>query len=169
MRTADALSRRHHRGFSLVELAIVVLIISVLVALVVPLLKRLTLEARASTVINDLRVFTTGFQSYVQERGDWPAGTGVPAEFPAGMDGYLGPSGWSRMTPVGGNYTWDPNSLQSGERFRAVIVISSVGENKVTSDRNQLLEIDRKFDDGNLDTGSFRLGFRNYPVYILEH
>ena len=30
-------------------------------------------------------------------------------------------------------------------------------------------DLDRRIDDGSLDTGNLRLGFRNYPVYVLEH
>ncbi len=168
MRPRD-LARRRQRGFSLVELGIVVLIISILAALAIPTFKRITLEARASTVMNDLRVFSDAYQNYVHEKGDWPPGSGVPGQFPDGMEGYLGQTSWTRVSPIGGSYTWDPNSTQSGERYRAVIVIATDGDNKVTIDRNQLLEIDRKIDDGNLDTGTFRLGYRNYPIYILEH
>ena len=33
----------------------------------------------------------------------------------------------------------------------------------------QLTDIDTKLDDGNLSTGNFFLGYRNYPVFVLEH
>ena len=60
-------------------------------------------------------------------------------------------------------------TLNPGERYRAAIVISSAASNPVSSDLIQLTDLDRKIDDGNLDTGNLRLGFRNYPVYVLEH
>lgn len=157
------------RGFTLLELAVVVAIISVVLAVCVPLARHLIIQARASALENDLRVFTAAFQSYANEHGDWPAGDGTPGAFPDGMAAYLSSSNWQRRTPVGGNYTWDPNSLQQGSRHRAVIVIASTPDNPVTSDRVQLLEIDQKFDDGELATGTFVLGYRNYPAYILEH
>ncbi len=84
------------------------------------------------------------------------------------MIGYLRASNWTRVTPIGGKYYWNPNSLHQGTRYRAVIVVATVGQDRVTSDRNQLLEIDRKIDDGNLSSGNFRLGASNYPIYILE-
>ena len=156
-------------GFTLLELSIVVFIISVVAALAVPALKQVNLEARSSATANDLRVFSGALQTYVHEHGDWPPGTGTPGEYPAGMEGYLGPTNWARVTPIGGHYTWAPNSLQQGERYRAVIMISSAGDDQVTSDRLQLEDLDRKIDDGDLTSGNFRLGYRNYPVSVLEH
>jgi prepilin-type N-terminal cleavage/methylation domain-containing protein len=157
------------QGFTLLELAVVVAIISIVLAVCVPLARQLIIQARAAALENDLRVFTAALQSYANEHGDWPAGDGTPGAFPAGMGAYLSETNWQRRTPIGGNYAWDPNSLQQGSRHRAVIVIASTPDNPVTSDRVQLLEIDQKFDDGELTTGSLVLGYRNYPAYILEH
>lgn len=156
-------------GFTLVELSVVVFLISLLAALGVPALKKANLEARSVTVVNDLRVFSAAFQTYAHDRGDWPPGNGTPGAFPAGMEGYLGPTAWQRVTPIGGHYTWDPNSTQQGERYRAVIVLASANGHAVTSDLAQLVDLDRRADDGDLATGNFRLGFRNYPVFVLEH
>ncbi|MBI5766557.1 MAG: type II secretion system protein [Verrucomicrobia bacterium] len=156
-------------GFSLVELSVVVFIISLLVAIAVPTLKKVQFNSRATTVANDLRVFSSALQHYVQEKGEWPGGGSEPGVFPPGMDGYLRESNWARPTPIGGRYTWAPNSWHQGERHRAAIVISTVAGSPVTEDRNQLIDLDRKIDDGNLETGNLRLGFRNYPVFVLEH
>ncbi len=153
----------------MVELSVVVFIISILAALAVPALKKVNLEARSVTAANDLRVFSGAFQTYAHERGDWPPGNGTPGAFPVGMEGYLGQTSWQRITPLGGYYTWDPNSMQQGERYRAVIVIASANGNAVTSDVAQLVDLDRRIDDGDLTSGNFRLGFRNYPVFVLEH
>ncbi|MBS0632996.1 MAG: type II secretion system protein [Verrucomicrobia bacterium] len=165
-----ATSRRPaNAAFTLVEIAVVVTIISLIIAIAVPATKNMILRARASAVQNDLRVFAAAFQTYAHEKGDWPAGDGTPGTIPPGMDAYLGATGWQRKTPIGGNYAWDPNSLQQGVRYRAVITIVSTDNNPVSSDRAQLLEIDRAIDDNSLDSGNFLLGFRNYPVYVLEH
>ena len=160
---------RGQAGFSLLELSVVVFIVSVLAALAVPAIRKVNLEARSTTVVNDLRVYANALQTYTQEKGDWPVGGVAPGEIPPGMDGYLSKTNWERITPIGGLYTWSPDTVQQGERHRAAITITSVGENKVTIDRAQLTDLDKKIDDGVLDTGTFRLGFRNYPVYVLEH
>lgn len=161
--------RRAARGFTLLELSIVLFIISVVAALAVPAFKQVQLNARSGAVMNDLRVFTGAFQAYAHDRGDWPPGDGTPGGTPSAMQGYLGVTSWERVTPIGGRYVWAPNTLQQGERYRAAIVISTVADNRVTADRKQLDDIDRKIDDADLDTGNFRLGYRNYPVFVIEH
>jgi hypothetical protein len=85
------------------------------------------------------------------------------------MEGYLSQTNWSRISPIGGYYQFATQSPQAGSRYAAVITISSARANPVTSDFNQLSDIDRKLDDGNLSTGNFFLGYRNYPVFVLEH
>jgi prepilin-type N-terminal cleavage/methylation domain-containing protein len=162
--------RRHRQGgFSLLELSIVIFIISILAALAVPAFKQALLESRARAVANDLRVYAGAFQAYAQEKGDWPAGDAVPGAFPSGMGGSLSKTNWERVTPIGGRYTWAPDSLHQGERYHAAIVLSSTADTTISSDKKQLLEIDRTIDDGDLDTGNFRLGYRNFPVFVIEH
>jgi len=148
---------------------VVVLIIGILAALSVPALKKNAMNARSSAVMNDLRVYAGAYQAYAQEHGDWPPGGGAPGTFPAGMEGYLNNTNWSRKTPIGGNYQFATQSPQAGGRYAAVIIIASTTDNPVTSDANQLTDLDVKLDDGNLSSGNFFLGYRNYPVFVLEH
>lgn len=157
------------RGFTILELSIVVAIFSVVLAFAVPIGRKLLVEARIAAVENDLRVFAGAFQTCAQERGDWPPGDGSPGAVPSAMTGYLHEASWTKPTPLGGHYAWDPNSPHQGSRHRAVILLASVPDNPVTTDRLQLLALDAKFDDGNLATGHLQLGYRNQPIYILEH
>ena len=162
-------TRSRCAGFSLIELAVVVGILSVVLAIAVPIAVKLLMQAQSAAVENDLRVFNAAFQAYANEHGDWPAGDGTPGAFPEGMAGYLAETNWGRRTPLGGNYAWDPNSMQQGLRYRAVIVIASTTGNPVTENREQLSQLDQKIDDGNLATGNLLLGYRNSPVFVLEH
>ncbi|MSU23962.1 MAG: hypothetical protein EXS32_09100 [Opitutus sp.] len=160
---------RHHAGFSFLKVSVIVFIISVALSLALPALKQFNLHARSAAVARDLRTFSSAFQSYAREHGDWPAGTGVPGAIPAGMTARLTATNWSRVTPIGGFYTWAPNRPQQGERYHAAIVIATLGGHRVSSDRNQLADLDHQLDNGDLATGTFRLGYRHYPVYVLEH
>jgi type II secretory pathway pseudopilin PulG len=150
-------------------MSVVVLIIGILAAASVPALKKNAQNARSSAVMNDLRVFSGAFQAYAQEHGDWPPGGTDPGTFPAGMEGYLGQTNWTRTSPIGGNYQFTTQSPQAGGRYAAVIIIASTAGNPVSPDFNQLSDIDTKLDDGNLAAGNFFLGYRNYPVFVLEH
>jgi prepilin-type N-terminal cleavage/methylation domain-containing protein len=156
-------------GFTLVELGVAVLIIGVIAAVSVPSLKKNAINARTSATMNDLRVFAGAFQAYAQEHGDWPPGGGGPGVVPAGMEGYLNTTNWSRKSPIGGYYQFATQSPQAGGRYAAVIIIAGTQDSPVSSDVNQLSDMDKKLDDGNLYTGNFFLGYRNYPVFVLEH
>jgi len=123
---------------------------------------------RAQKVAADLRSFANLFQGYANDHGDWPSGDGIPAVIPPGLEAKLAATDWKKITPIGGNYTWDPSGLHQGSRIRAAIVIASVEDSRVTTDRSQLVEIDRAIDDGDLSTGNFLLGYRNYPMLVLE-
>ncbi|MFA5265192.1 MAG: type II secretion system protein [Opitutaceae bacterium] len=156
------------RAFTLVEISVVVLIIGLVASIAVPQIKKSVITARSETVINDMRVFSQAFEHYLQEKGDWPPATSSPGEYPSGMEGYLSQSNWSRRTPIGGLYNWQNQVRHSGLKITAAIAISSAEGNEVSSDQLQLEDIDRRIDDGDLSTGSFRLGFGNEPIYIIE-
>jgi prepilin-type N-terminal cleavage/methylation domain-containing protein len=156
-------------GFSLLELAVVVGILSIVAAVALPVSRHLIERARTSAVLNDLRVFSAAFQTYAAEHGDWPPGDGTPAAIPAGMEPYLSKTNWRQRTPIGGHYAWDPQTIQQGSRYRAAIALVGTADNPVSRDAHQLQQIDEAFDDGNLTTGNFLLGYRNQPFYVLEH
>ena len=84
------LRARRAAGFTLIELAVVVFILSVIAAFAVPTLREVNLRARSAATINDLRIFAAAFQSYAHERSDWPPDDVGPGQFPTGMAGYLG-------------------------------------------------------------------------------
>src|SRR5882757_11314167 len=72
------------RGFTLVEIMIVVVIIGLLAALAIPAFQRIQRASQNSRVVNDFRVFTQAFETYATENGNWPANVGAGV-VPAGM------------------------------------------------------------------------------------
>jgi len=156
------------KAFTLLEIGVATLLIGLLAVVAVPPGKKFIVAARSKAVINDLHAFTRAYQSYLREKGDWPPGPATAGEIPSGMAGYLRQLDWEKITPVGGYYHWEKNQKHNDRTVRAAIVISSKGRAKVTANRVQLEDIDRRCDDGNLATGTFLLGFANEPVYILE-
>ncbi len=159
-------SKGRSAGFSLVEVMVVVMIISMLAALGVPAIIRVKTKAKVSVIVSDLRTFSSAFEAHAQESGGWPAEVDA-GEFPAGMTGRLNDVSWQRRTPIGGKYNWENDQLHGGIRPRAAIAISATDDSPLTEDLDLWLEIDRAVDDGNLSTGNFRVGANSEPVYVI--
>ena len=143
------------------------LIVGVLASLAMPALQRSVLSARATTVANDLRTFAAAFQTYGQQNGRYPPDAGIGV-MPPLMVGTLRNTSWLRITPIGGRYNWEYNIVSAGVRYRAAIGIRTRLPSRVTTDRTQLVAIDRLVDDGNLASGAFFLGVGNEPFYVIE-
>lgn len=164
---------RSTAGVGLVELMVVVTIISMIMLAGVPTYNRIQRKARASTVVNDFRVFAAVFQAHAHETGSWPAEVAVGV-VPAGMNNAeLKAEAWQKPTPMGGQFDWDfnqvhPGGTSPGGRWRAAIGIATSGTTAVILDVDLMEEIDRALDDGDLNTGSFRLGGDGGPLFILE-
>jgi prepilin-type N-terminal cleavage/methylation domain-containing protein len=153
-RPAPASKRARQGGFTLTEIMIVVLIISILAMMGRVAVQRVYLRSRAAAYWNDCRVFSEAFNRYAQEKGDFPPDQNGAGLFPPNMTGYLNPTQWLRKTPLGGTYDWDNRtaSNSTGVKFNAVIRVNSC--NWTTAN---LLMIDKWYDDGNLATGNFRV------------
>lgn len=146
---------------------VVVTIISILAATAVPTIKHVRRRSLASAIANDLRVFAAAFDAYAHEKGKWPDESD-PGVIPTEMETRLGSGAWGRITPIGGLYNWENAQMHAGARLRAAIAISSSGTNGVVQDVDLFEAIDRVMDDGNLNTGAFRIGSDDEPVFIVS-
>ena len=151
-------TERSRRGFTLVEIMVVVVIIGLLAALAIPAFQRVRRASQNSRVTNDLRVFAQAFETYAAENGGWPPNIG-PGQVPIGMAGTFKADVWQATTVIGGTWNWDKNIAG----FAAGISISNF-----TCDDAQLEEIDAKIDDGDLTTGHFQKVQANRVMMILE-
>jgi type II secretory pathway pseudopilin PulG len=164
---------RSTAGVGLVELMVVVTIISMIMLAAVPTYNRIQRKARASTIVNDFRVFASVFQAHAHETGSWPAETAAGV-VPAGVTSIeMNSTAFTRVTPMGGQFDWDfnqvhPGGTSPGGRWRAALGINTTGVSAVILDVELLKEIDASLDDGDLTTGSFRLGGDGGPLFILE-
>jgi prepilin-type N-terminal cleavage/methylation domain-containing protein len=156
---------RATRGFTLIEIMIVVLVIGILATLAPAALQRINLRARASAYLSDCRVFSAAFSQYAQETGGYPADSG-PHFVPPAMTAYLNRDKWMRITPLGGNYDWD--NIDSWNAFPAKLK-AAISVSGCTMSMAQLQQIDRWIDDGNTATGNFRVtNVGATVIYVIE-
>lgn len=105
------MKRGHRRGFSLIEVMMVVAIIGVLSAVAGPNLLKRAQRARASQRDQSVRLIEDAAKRYYDEHGRWPTATGTGTKFdgawnPASIAGGSGrflPSAWAPLIlPVEG-------------------------------------------------------------------
>jgi type II secretory pathway pseudopilin PulG len=137
---------------------IAVTIIAIIALLAFPAFTKIRRSAQNSRFISDLRVFSQAFEGYSIETGLWPPNVGAGV-VPAGMSNNFKVATWRAETSVGGRWNWDVNNFG----FVAGVSVSSP-----TADAEQMILIDRRIDDGNLNTGLFRRVADNRYSYILQ-
>lgn len=147
-----------YRGFTLVEIMVVVVIIGLLAALALPAFQRSQRASQNARAINDFRIFVQAFEVYNTQNGSWPPNASA-GQIPTGMSRDFKEDAWQANPNVlGGRWNWDWDRPE----FIAGVSISGA-----TVTDAQLTEIDVKLDDGNLTTGFFqKIGSR--VTYIIE-
>lgn len=158
--------RRRARAFTLVEIMVVVVIIGLLAAAALPTYRRITMRSKGTTVVNDLRTFSTVFIAYSLQNGRWPP-DGDPQVVPPEVAGQL-PTNFIQRTPIGGFYKWNFDVPADGVSAKAAIIIQADSGNPIIDDLEQIEMIDQLIDDGNTSTGNLQLGSTNSVVFIIE-
>jgi prepilin-type N-terminal cleavage/methylation domain-containing protein len=154
------------KGYTLVEMMVVVVIIGLLAAAGLPGYRHLTMRSKVTAIENDLRQFSTAAQTYTLQNGHWPADSD-PQVPPAELASAL-PNNFTLKTPIGGVYKWCSGGDVDGITAKAGIAVVSVTDNPVNDDVDLLTMLDRQMDDGNLETGSIQVGSTNSLVFIIE-
>ena len=150
--------RRDERGFTLLELLIVVTIIGLLASIAIPAYSQYRERAFVASVASNLRNFGLAFDAYAIENGQYPNDSHIVLPPGAGMEQVIDVNLWLATTPVGGNYNWE------GPDGYPYAGISLVG----VPDSEPMVSLDKMLDDGILATGRFRLTPNGRYTYILE-
>jgi prepilin-type N-terminal cleavage/methylation domain-containing protein len=147
------------RGFTLVEIMVVVVIIGLLAALAIPAFQRNQRASQNARAINDFRIFVQAFEVYNTANGTWPADSGG-GTVPPGMSGDFKEDAWTmQKNSLGGRWNWDQGRSWAN---------AAVSVTNFTVVDAQLQEMDAKLDDGNLTTGFFQKVAPNRVSYIIE-
>lgn len=150
-------SNKNRRGYTLVEVMVVVIIIALIAAMAFPAILMSRENARSSRFINDLRQMRRVFELYALENGTHPAEVG-PGVIPAGMSEELDTVRWTDDTTLGGQWDWEYDKHG---------FLASVAVRNPTSDASTFAKIDARIDDGDLSAGAFRASGSVY-FYVVE-
>jgi general secretion pathway protein G len=85
---------RHHRGFTLVEVLVVMIILAILAAVVVPRVVGRTEDARRARAVADIESLGTALDLYKADNGDYPSteeGLKALRQAPASARNWNGP------------------------------------------------------------------------------
>jgi len=77
MKTICRMLKRDSKGFTLVELMVVLLIIGILVAIAIPIYNSTQLKAKERACEANIRTIEGAAAQYYSEKGTWPGNIGV--------------------------------------------------------------------------------------------
>lgn len=145
------MNERCNRGFTLVEILIVVVILGILAAIVTPQFATASESAKQAAFITNLNSFASASELYRTTYGIYPEDASS-GQLPSGMERWIREQEWTSISPIGGR--WDSEQNDIGDYAYAVGV--HFDGNGTTRDDAYMQQIDEIFDDGDLESGSFQ-------------
>ncbi len=144
------------RGFTLLELMVVLALIGVLASLAVPSYSQARTQAKVARTASELVHIAEAFMAYEALHAEYPSDS--HRTLPDGMTNFIDESLWEAETPLGGYYNWEgPDSYP----YAGVSIFSHTVSQEV------LESLDRRIDDGDMSSGRFRYGTNGRPTLII--
>ncbi len=139
------------KGFTIVELMVVVTTIGILALLGMPGIKLAKERTEATAAANDLRVFTEAIEFYSSSEGGYPD-TMTYTTMPQEISTYL-PAIWKN-----GDYSW----FYVKSDYFTYVYVYNLGFNA-----EQGVRLDNIIDDGNIATGTVRVAVNGSGLIYL--
>jgi prepilin-type N-terminal cleavage/methylation domain len=147
------------RGFTLVEIMVVVVIIGLLAAIAIPTVAKATEISRHTRFASDVRTFSGLLETFIFESSSYPEDSSS-GEIPAGFEEYIKVSDWQMGPTIGGVYDVELDSFG---------ITSAIGVHNYTISDAELARFDARYDDGSFDTGNYRvIGAKRYYYILAE-
>lgn len=151
------------RGFTLVEILIVVVILGILAAIVMPQAASAMGDVRQTAFAREIQLFTDAAVMHRSQTGFW-IGDGGSGTIPAGFEDYIDPADWENGTPIDGS--WDTETRPD---FDLTLGIGVHFQDVTTrKDAAYMTGVDALFDDGDLTTGGFQQFAADRFYFIVE-
>ena len=148
------------KGFTLVEILIVVIILGILAALVIPGMAGVARSTEQAAFIREVKVYADAAMVFRVRTGGFLEDA-EPGVVPPGFEEYVDGDDWVQPTPIGGQ--WDCLLDDLG-----VVAAIGVDFGEETKDDDFMIEIDLTFDDGDLGDGMFRKLGEGQFCYVIE-
>jgi len=147
-------------GFSLVELALVVVIIAMLNAIAIPAIARIQSEVYATRLAQDFRVIRDSLEVALSELGN-PPPDGLPGRHPKNLLPYL-PAEVMKRSITNAEWDWE-NWAGRKRNFELGMTLRM----RRGLENDPLMQrVDATIDDGDLSTGSFQKEF-HFGGYVI--
>ncbi len=148
------------KGFTLIELMIVILIIGILAAIAVPKYVDLTKKAQAARVVSDFRTILLAVEMCLSDTGEYPPDRG-PGRIPNQLKPYLADGfTFNLQSVMGVRYDWDNWVIDGRPKHRFTGIM--YGISVTTSDMALINAIEEIYE------GAFQYSLgRNY-TFVIE-